>query len=441
MSNDYTKNKFKKLLDKLQQDSWQLELLISGFAIFGLFAAIEFIKEPIIAASILNQGYKISFLMIVLISCYILIFNLIIHVILRGLWIGSLGLRYVSGDIDFDNLNYQPLFKNYLKRKIVSFDKYIANLENYCSVLFAISFLLIFYLISIFLIMFVIFLIGNFILGNEGLPKMLRKIISGILFFLVGFGVFLNLIDYFTQGYLKKKKLLSKIYFPFYWVYSYLTLSFLYRPLVYNFLDNKFGKRISLFLVPIYIFITFLSSVDTKVSNFIGFSNPIKLITMKKVNYENMLIEDYDLNRSTTIQSKVINENYVNIFSVFNAKTEDYIFKFHPILKPESDLRGFTTDFIEGFNTHNDMGAKDSLQLRYLEIYNAMHQVYIDSIPYKSEFLVSKNSKGQLGFETFITIKNLSEGKHVLKIERLELEEKDTLKILDVVIPFWHFKQ
>ena len=38
---NYKSPEFKKWLDKLQQESWQLELLISGFAIFGLFSAFE----------------------------------------------------------------------------------------------------------------------------------------------------------------------------------------------------------------------------------------------------------------------------------------------------------------------------------------------------------------------------------------------------------------
>jgi len=38
---DYNSSEFKKWLDKLQQESWQLELIISGFAIYGLFTAYE----------------------------------------------------------------------------------------------------------------------------------------------------------------------------------------------------------------------------------------------------------------------------------------------------------------------------------------------------------------------------------------------------------------
>ena len=41
MKTDYNNPAFKKLLQKLQEESWQLELLISGFAIFGLFTAFE----------------------------------------------------------------------------------------------------------------------------------------------------------------------------------------------------------------------------------------------------------------------------------------------------------------------------------------------------------------------------------------------------------------
>lgn len=125
MSKNYDKPSFKKLLDKLQEDSWQLELLISGFAIFGLFYAIEPVNQVSIEA--LKGGETIFFRVLntVKIFLFIMIFNLIIHIVLRGLWIGALGLRYVSGEIDYDNLNYSDKFTNYLKKKVGSFDNYI----------------------------------------------------------------------------------------------------------------------------------------------------------------------------------------------------------------------------------------------------------------------------------------------------------------------------
>ncbi|SDB47089.1 hypothetical protein SAMN03097699_1545 [Flavobacteriaceae bacterium MAR_2010_188] len=38
MNSDYNAPEFKKLLRRLQEESWQLELLISSFVIFGHFS-------------------------------------------------------------------------------------------------------------------------------------------------------------------------------------------------------------------------------------------------------------------------------------------------------------------------------------------------------------------------------------------------------------------
>ena len=55
MKTDYTNPAFKKLLQKLQEESWQLELLISVFAIVGLFTAFEPISISVQEAKILNK--------------------------------------------------------------------------------------------------------------------------------------------------------------------------------------------------------------------------------------------------------------------------------------------------------------------------------------------------------------------------------------------------
>lgn len=253
MSTDYKSPSFKKLLDSLQQQSWELELIISGFAIFGLFTAYEPLQ--IGAENAQNDGQIYSFVLylVAFIACSILLFNLLLHVVLRGLWIGALGLRYISGDIEFDKLKYSDKFKNYLKKKIVSFDRYIANLENYCSVLFAISFLLIFHVVALTLIILSIALVANLIIENDKLPDWISNWIGIPLVIFISFGMLLTFIDFITQGLLKRNKWVSKFYFPFYWAFSFLTLSFLYRPLVYNFLDNRFGKRIIFLLTPINI--------------------------------------------------------------------------------------------------------------------------------------------------------------------------------------------
>ncbi|WP_138434567.1 hypothetical protein [Winogradskyella algicola] len=294
MSQDYNNPAFKKLLQKLQEESWQLELLISGFTIFGLFTAFPYLSIEVKAAYNDGKIYSWIVLSVILVSCAILIFNLLLHVVLRGLWIGALGLRYVSGDIDYDELNYSPKFTKYLKKKVGSFDRYIARLENYCSIIFAISFLLIFYVLAFTFTIISIVLVVKLFLDNDSINETVGLWIGVPLILFIVFGMFFTFIDFVTQGWLKKKKWISKLYFPIYWVFSKITLAFLYRPLVYNFLDNKFGRRISFALVPIYILILVGTSLSYNTSNYFNKDLYSSSIITDNKHYEDEL-EDDDL--------------------------------------------------------------------------------------------------------------------------------------------------
>ena len=113
-----------------EQESWQLELLISGFAIFLLIGGWEPIKDLeynlVLAKDISPRANSLNLLYYVTRTAYLsLAACLIIHVVFRGLWIAAVGLRSVSGDIDYDSLRYRPRFINRLKNGIGTFDGYI----------------------------------------------------------------------------------------------------------------------------------------------------------------------------------------------------------------------------------------------------------------------------------------------------------------------------
>jgi len=435
MSNDYTKPEFKELLKRLQEESWQLELLISGFAIFGLITVFPTIQLAMMDAQNSQQIYTFVILLISWISCSILIFNLLLHVLLRGLWIGALGLRYVSGDIDYDSLNYSEKFTKYLKKRVGSFDKYIATLEDYCSVIFAISFLLIFYVLAITFTVIAIALIVSQLLDNDDLPGWLSKGvgISLILFFV--FGMFFTFIDFITLGFLKKKKWISRIYFPMYWVFSFVTLSFLYRPLVYNFLDNKFGKRLSFALLPFYLLIAITLTLRYKTSNYLDVNANSTEIIGNSSNYEDSLGEGGFID-DVAIQSKVISDAYVKVFILFSEYIEDRMYHYNEGLKPIVDDRGLGTNMT--FN--NTFVDKDSLRGEYIKTFNNIYSVKLDTIYKKGDFIFAENKDNKLGFESYISTKNLLDGKHVLKVNRMSIQKQDTSYYNVATIPFWYLK-
>jgi len=439
MSQDYNNPAFKKLLKKLQEESWQLELLISGFAIFGLFTAFPEISDSLREAQNRGQSYKLIIYLVAKVSCGILIFNLIFHVLLRGLWIGALGLRYVSGDIEYDKLNYSKRFTTYLQKKVGSFDRYIARLENYCSIIFAISFLLIFYVLAITFSIVTIAIIGNFIISSTWLPYWIAKGLGIPLMLFVAFGMFITFIDFISMGYLKKKKWISKVYFPIYWVFSYITLSFLYRPLVYNFLDHKFGRRLSFVLVPFYILVLILNSFYYQSSNYINASVNSSEIMANSENYEDLIGTTDKFIGDVTIQSKVITASYLKVFMLYTESIEDRVFAFNPTLQPEKDVRGLRNDVIR-FGKTIKGSEQDSLRMIYLKTINHIYSIKIDSINYASEFILTENSNQDLGFETYITTDSLDIGKHILTVKGLAIREKDTLTSTVTKIPFWYYK-
>lgn len=256
---------FKEWLEKLQQESWQLELIISGIVILGLREVIRYLDH--FGTSLLNAepnndtiGLMLAMIGALYFGAFISLINLVIHVLTRSLWIGAIGLRYVSGDIDYDNLNYHPRFINFYKRKIGSFDKYIERLEDFASVIFSFTFLLVFIILSLFFYFFLFVFVASSI---DGLSSGLLQNIAGGFIVVFLLGSIIVAFDFVTLGLLKriKNKYFSAIYFWIYRFYSAITFSFLWRPMLLNFLDQAYTKRLFFLAVPYLLFLIFTSSI------------------------------------------------------------------------------------------------------------------------------------------------------------------------------------
>lgn len=268
------KSIFKEWLEKLQQESWQLELLISGFAIFGIYQARTLIPDFDFARNgyLDDAGAWLGMLVFIFKKGWLIFFlNLLIHVVLRGLWIGAIGLRYVSQDIDYDSFRYSDIFTRFLKKSVGSYDDFIERLEKVCSIIFAYTFLLFLLFMSfMFFFMQVIFIAQLIQKLNPGDSDV--QFISGlfaIIYFMFGSIVFFDLI---TMGGFKKvkNKFFSTIYFYIYRFFGFVTLSFFYRPLLYNFIDNNYTKKLFYLSIP---YITIVAFGETMIVNI---PNPYK---------------------------------------------------------------------------------------------------------------------------------------------------------------------
>jgi hypothetical protein len=442
MKENNNKGILKKLLDRLQEESWQLELLVSGFTIFGLFYALGPVEDALNKADYIGD-ILLNFYAIVYAAIFILILNLIIHVVLRSLWIGALGLRYISGEVDIEKLKYNKLFSKYLKKKVGSFDDYIEKLEKLCSVMFAISFLLIFYVAAVFIIQYLATFMVYIFRNNDSI--LVNGFYNAIQIF-IALGAILTFIDYLTQGLLKKNKWIAMLYFPFYWIFSYFTLSFLYRPLYYNLIDNKFGRRISFTLFPFYFFVLLIVSIYQEQSGFISYnsigSNDIKASVH---NYEDIVERDDLFVYGLCIQSKVITDPYIKIKVPISRYIDERLMVFNESLRACEDTRPYKFEGdILGFSIESTFtGDTDSLHREFLKTFQNVYKIKIDSVVYNPEFVIANEGIGnnlEFNFETYIGTKNLDEGKHVLVYYRKKHPKTDSIHVVRE-IPFWYYKE
>ena len=69
-----------------------------------------------------------------------------------------------------------------------------------------------------------------------------------------------------------------------------------------------------------------------------------------------------------------------------------------------------------------------------------MYFMKIDTLNLASDFILAQSKKAELGFETYVSLKKLVEGKHVLQVNRKRIKDDDTLETNVAKIPFWYFK-
>lgn len=121
-NDDSKESKLRRWVDNLQLESWQLELLITGFSIFLLASGLDqfeaFRQQIKFDKLMATNDYRLVFtsagLFIINTIPYALkyfLVSLLLHLLLRGFWIGIVGLSSVSNNIDFDKLKLKGPFR------------------------------------------------------------------------------------------------------------------------------------------------------------------------------------------------------------------------------------------------------------------------------------------------------------------------------------------
>ncbi|MEO9869625.1 hypothetical protein [Ekhidna sp.] len=450
MSN-ISEDQIEEWLKKLERESWQLELLVSAFTIFLLIGANSAFREFLYG---LNFKYNLStgalsifsiFLIIIKNSIQALAISLIIHLMLRGFWIGTIGLRSVQATVDFEKLNYNKFFTEKLKKNgVISLDKMVVQLDEICSVIFAFSFLIISVLIA-----FGMYLVGLGVMGfifsqlvvisPDAISSivLIVSIVVAVSYMVMGF---IYMIDYLTLGFFKRIKWFARIYYPFYRLFNFITLSRLSKS-IYYYLISKFSKgkiRLVFSLLGGVVLLMLLVEFDQHQY----FPDSQSKFVVQTNAYDDTRPEKEYVS-DVSIPSKFINEPFFPLFLRYNPSDNSVIQSSCPDFVPLKD-DGLNSRLGIGTNnggfqiTNKDYSGEDFEQL--LSCHASIYQIAINDSIYsdlKFRFYIHPH-KDQKGLITVIPTVAFNKGENVLAIKKVEIDTLESSTFSDFVqIPFW----
>ena len=346
----------------------------------------------------------------------------IFHIVVRGLWIGTLGLRSVSGEIDLSNLRLNSWMRRSIQKYNGNFDTYIFKLENLSSVLFGFNFLLIFYMFSALLSIGWITLFT--ILGSTVHSGF------GVIAVILNISLFLNVVDFMVMQRLKKGKW-GYVFYPFYLITNSINLSFLYRSLHYNFVDHKYTRRFLRGIVWFVIGFFIIAGFEFNLSPWLRQVSPNSELAFTRDNYKSELDEKHIANISL---SQFENTNLLQLTTPFRQSKafQQYLYRFCPELEDMETFRWYHVKTNKGLYLSNKSPKSQEVDLNsVMDCYLEQRQFKINSelvMPDKSLFLFTDDLSKPSGIMHFFPIDSLDAGMHDLEIISYTLKEEEVDK-------------
>jgi hypothetical protein len=381
-------------LKTIQLNSWEAELLISALVLFALFQIPDIITQFSLQ-NFPNGSLFHRFFRIITLSIELLKLGYTLHILIRGMWVASVGLSYVFPEgINKDRLRFKGRFAKELESKKSPINN-VLRLEEMSSIIYGVTFLLAGTFLGFGLLVFI------FILVTEALGPLMFENPAWFLFYFSFFFLYfiiivLLLIDFLTNGLFRRIDWMAAWFYPLAVVFRVLTLSFLYRRSLLVLISNTKGWKS--FLIPAILFIvcgSFLIIKDEVKDNARdSYWDAIQSNNMLLDNYENLRSEDDHV--VATIQSDIVSENALRLFMI--------------------DL-GLNNTFYKDESSRGrewEMLSTDSSSL----LLNKWLNIEIDSIRYDKVqwFKTQHPTTLDFGFITHLDLTLLDQGPHDLKI-------------------------
>lgn len=418
-------------LQRLKDESWEAELLVSAvaiYAIFNTFALFEWICNMFINKLDPSQyliGYMITFLGFLAFGILGALF--VIHFGLRAYWIGLVGLNSVFPDYSLEDSAYSKTFTEKMLAKLPRLQTSITNLDEICSVIFSVAFTLLLiysylgFIGSIYLLLFN--LLSDFI------PSYLLLIPIGIFVIIYSAQMILTIV-----ANIKKFKTNDTVQ-TWYFQATILGSAVLYGPLYKNLLQitmifgSNFKKKKTLVRTMIFmlVFGVILGTVKLFNSNvlyLLGANTNLDRTEAYEFYYgTNNLDNNFLL--TPEIQTDLIRSKAIQLFiPIFD----------HEISRLEQTCSLKTN---REFKIPSDK-ERNKIRQAYLNCYSETHHVLLDEKDVEVIFLKTEHPvTNQFGIKAFVDLSNIKSGNHTITIVKKLGKEEDK----EWNIPFYYAPQ
>lgn len=383
-----------KWLKTIQLNSWEAELLISALVLYALFQVPEYL-DKLALQNFARDSQLHGLLKIIKRAVLLLSFGYILHILVRGMWVASVGMSYVfPRGINEERLRFKGKFKRELSNTS-SLVKTVLRLEELSSTIYGISFIFFGTLVGFGTFLF------SFIYAVELVNPLMTEYayvngIVGILIFIYFLASLIVFIDFLTNGLFRRWTWSAKWYYYIAVFFRVITLSFLYRRSLLVLISNIKGWKsylvptVILLVTGSYIFLN-KSQRDNWTKKYLDESTQSTFLSS---NYENLRPGNERL--MATIQSDIVNQNTIRVFlkdlSVFNTL-------YNSEIGVNEDWESLTSSMSSTYLNSWLTLKIDSTELSGIQWFNSQH-------PTTYEY----------GFTAFADLNEFSRGAHAFSI-------------------------
>jgi hypothetical protein len=433
-------------LRELTTQSWNLELVISGAALFAILQLPDLLNEAFdyLRYNLMSQTEGLQTLFPTLAysmmkaTCYVLFLAFLTNFVMRAFWVGLVGLLavYPTG-IHYDRIPFTTKYaQQRMTEELGSLEGYILRLDRRCNIVFAVAFLFVFLLIMVafaYLSILVIYTMLRPIIPAQHLQS-IKMVAYALLAGYVLASILLSLpkirnhprgIKLHYQFTSISKLMFWGLYKPF----SFILNTF-YSHLPYLRILRTMGIMMGIFFVLIIIeFWADFSRLNRRVITLNErhlYSTRVDSLFINPSAYDNQRADGEYID-AASIQADVIREPYVRLFVAYPKSLDKLLIKAAPM--------PVWNDTLSRNERRRRLASWSSQQTnRFIRL------AVNDSLYRNPDFLFTqRGAHEQRGWQTVLLPGNLRIGKNTLKVSMQTSASAKEEEIM--TIPFWYIPE